>query len=557
MSSVTPPPPPSPPAIPPPPAPSVVVQQPPPALLSLDIGAKLEARLAGIDGQGRILIESPVGKLAVQTTTALPANGPVQLQVQSLGSQVVLLITALHGKPPVAALRALTGLLPPTLPGLGANPGSPARGLGAAGQPGTAGITQGRGLAGTAPVQLTEGTTLRATLLRPATALPGTGSGASAGANPSAAPNAGNPATATAGGRIANAAGRISGVHRTGATGPATAPSASAGSAIQLPAGTIFTVRALNVQPGTPQPAPPTIAPTMPLSPGLQLVGTVSTSGAPGQTIVQTHAGPVSLATAMALPPGTRVTLEIVDLPRPTPPTENAAMHRRLGQAILQSHQWPALDEAVDTLAELNPTMAQQLVNAVLPRADHTLAANLLFFLFALRGGDLRQWLGDAPARALERLKPALLGRLRDDFSGLARLAEEPPSGDGRVLPIPLVHGAEIEQVRLWLRRRDEEDSDEDDQRSGPGTRFVVDLTLSRLGRLQLDGFVKDGSKRFDLIVRSERKLTAEVANGIREIFEGANEISGVSGGLAFQAAPPGFVDTERPAADGGLGLVV
>ena len=105
MSSVTPPPPPGPPAPPPPPAPSVVVQQPPPALLALEIGAKLEVRVAGTDGQGRILIDTPVGQLAVQSNTALPSSGPLQLQIQSLGAQALFLITAIHGKSPAAALR--------------------------------------------------------------------------------------------------------------------------------------------------------------------------------------------------------------------------------------------------------------------------------------------------------------------------------------------------------------------------------------------------------------------------------------------------------------------
>jgi hypothetical protein len=562
MSSVTPPPPPTAPAAPPAPVPSVVVPQPNAALMALEIGAKLDVKVTGTDGQGRVLIDTPVGQLAVQSNTPLPASGPLQLQIQSLGSQVLLLITAIHGKVPAAALRSLTGLIPPTLTGTGSGLGQAARG-----NPAAAGGTQHAGAhtggigqsAGTAaaPVQLTAGATFRATLLKPASVLAGT-AGTSAAAGGSAAAGAGTNSAANAaghGGRVAalaNAArsfASAAGLTRGGGGLPA--------GATPLPAGTNFTVRVLGLQPAAQgSPTPPAQA-TTPLSPGLQLSGTVTGGGAGGRTVVQTHAGPISLATQAQLPAGTRVSLEVVELPKPHVAAEQAMLSRRIGEGILQSHQWPALDDAVETLSQLHPSVAQQLVAAVLPRVDHALAANMLFFLFALKGGEIRQWMGDAPARALERSKPGLLDRLKDDFGRLSKLTEEPPKGEARVMPFPLVHGGEIEQARLLLRRQDDEEEEDEAGRKGPGTRFVVDVTLSRLGRLQLDGFVQDETKRFDLIVRSDRKLATDVQNGIREIFEGAGEISGAKGGLAFQAAPPGFVDTGGNKAQAGLGVVV
>ena len=569
MSSVTPPPPPTAPAAPPAPAPSVVVPQPNVALLALEIGTKLEVKVAGTDGQGRVLIDTPVGQLAVQSNTPLPASGALQLQVQSLGSQVLLLITAIHGKVPAATLRSLTGLIPPALTGPGSALGQAARGAQAAAggtqQAGTqsGGVGQAPG-ASAAPIQLTAGTTLRATLLKPASVLPGAaGVSATPATGGNAAAAAGTSGATTAAGHVgriaalANAARSLAtaaGLTRGGGGLPAGAASTAA---TTLPAGANFTVRVLGLQPAAQSGPAPIAQSTAPLSPGLQLSGTVTSGSSGGQTVVNTHAGPISLATQAQLPAGTRVTLEVVELPKPHIAAEQAMLSRRIGEGILQSHQWPALDDAVETLSQLHPSVAQQLVAAVLPRVDHALAANMLFFLFALKGGEIRQWMGDAPARALERSKPGLLDRLKDDFAGLSKLTEEPPKGEARVMPFPLVHGGEIEQAKLLLRRQDDEEDEDEDGRKGPGTRFVVDVTLSRLGRLQLDGFVQDETKRFDLIVRSDRKLAAEVQNGIREIFEGAGEISGAKGGLAFQAAPPGFVDTGGKKTQAGLGVVV
>lgn len=550
MSTVTPPPPPPPtaPVAAPAQPPTVVVQQPPPALLSLDVGAKLDVQITGADAQGRVLVDTPLGRLALQTTTALPTTGPLQLQIQSLGTQVWLLVTAIHGKAPATALRGLDALLAPTLPGQSKGAASGTHGPATASGPGLTGgaATQIDGAA--VPVQLTQGAALRATLLQPAVAILGKApltATAAAGAAPQ------TPGTQPHGTHTLSNIGQQGVKPSSGA-----APRLAGGAPVTLPAGSVLGVRALSIQPNAGA-TPPPLSTTAPISVGARLSGVVTASSTPNQTVVQTHVGPVSVATTNALPSGTLVELEITQLPRPQISPQELAVARRLTQGIAHARHWPALDETLHTIADTQPAIAQQLVNAVLPGADANLAGNLLFFLFALRSGDVRNWLGDAPTRALERLKPALLGRLRDDFSGLSRVADDPPGSDGRLLPVPFANGPDIEQIRLWLRRHEEDEDDEDEARRGPGTRFVVDVELTRLGRLQLDGFVQDGNKHFDLIVRTERRLTDDVQNGIRQIFEGANEISGISGGLAFQAAPANFVDTEQRKPDGGLGLIV
>jgi len=75
---------------------------------------------------------------------------------------------------------------------------------------------------------------------------------------------------------------------------------------------------------------------------------------------------------------------------------------------------------------------------------------------------------------------------------------------------------------------------------------------------LQLDGLIHDKHKRFDLIVRTDHRLPADVQNGIREIFSQTGEWTGTEGGVTFQAAPPNFVEL-IPAvdADGDIGLLV
>ena len=326
-------------------------------------------------------------------------------------------------------------------------------------------------------------------------------------------------------------------------------------SPVTVPTGSTVIVRVISIRSGatTPQPSPQ----AGPINIGMILNAAVIGSSARNQTVVQTHVGPLALATTTPLPANTQIKLEVTQLPHMHTAARDRTVIDRLGQIIAESRQWPALKESVLSLQDTHPTTAQQLINAVLPKPDAAFSANVLLFLFALRAGDVRSWLGDAPARALGRLKPGLLGRLRDDFSGLGRLVEEPAGPEGRSLPIPLANGPDIEQIQLWLRRIEEDKNAEEENRMGPGTRFVVDVNLSKLGHMQLDGFVQDGTKHFDLIVRTDNRLSNEIQNGIRSVFEGANETTGVTGGLAFQSAPANFVDTTKNSVGNNLGLIV
>jgi hypothetical protein len=546
MSTVSPPPPPSAPAQPPAPPPSAVVTTPPPALLALDFGARLDALITGLDPLGRILVSTRLGPLALQTNIALPASGPVQLQVQSLGTQVLLLITAIHGKPPQAFPRLGGELLAPTLPGPATTGAGKGAGPGAA-SPGAANPAAGQASGPAAPVTLTQGATLGATLLQPGSAL-------ITGAAP---PSAGGVNLAGAGRASANTGPQTPTAAAQPATPGTSATPAQAIGKVALPAGSGFTVRIVSVQPGAQAQAPAVTG--QPLSLGMAVSGVATQAAGPGTAhgLVQTPAGLIAIATPTPLPAGTAIQFEVTQLPQPEAGAQDRAVALRLGQVIAEQRQWSALDEAARTLMDAQPVTAQQLIHGAMPRADANLTANLLFFLFALRGGDVRQWLGDAPARALEKLKPALIARLKDDFAGIARVRTEPDGPEPRPFPVPFFNGQEIEQLRLLVRRREDDEDEDDDRRKGPGVRFVVDVEMSRLGRLQLDGFVQDGTKRFDLIVRSDARLPDRVQNGIRGVFEGANETTGVTGGLAFQAAPANFVGTDAKADDGGLGLMV
>ncbi len=508
------------------------------------IGAKFDLQLINLTQQGVATLDGAAGKLQVQLQALLNLNpgDKITLQLTAKGPQLQFTIAAINGQPPSTALRPAT-------------PGPLA----------TAPLAQA--------LPFEPGNNLTATLLRPAPGLfnplqSGTGQpgvlspgGPAIGAGtPAATPNAGaSPAPLLGGSPSSIGPSTPAGVPQpTGSIAPSTpgVPTPTA-----LPTGTQFTVQVVSVQPPPPGGAAavtqtPGATPTV-IAQGQSLIGVVNSAQTGGQTIVDTPLGPIAIATKTPPPAGTRVVLNIVSppqLPEAPAPLVNGP-ELTLRQALFVDREWPAMKEAITTLEQSAPNMAQHMLQTALPRADGNLTTNVLFFLAAVRGGDLRSWLGDGPTRALSRANPGVVQKIREDLGQLSRLADDPTTGDWRVMMLPFMNGPQLEQIRILTRRQSEEEAEEG---GAPGTRFVVDITLTKFGHIQLDGMVDPAQRRMDMVVRSENRLSPDVQNDIRHLYERSGDITGYRGGVGFQAQPANFIEVAPPApTKGGLGLFV
>ncbi len=96
------------------------------------------------------------------------------------------------------------------------------------------------------------------------------------------------------------------------------------------------------------------------------------------------------------------------------------------------------------------------------------------------------------------------------------------------------MHDKELQQARLFIKK------DAKGKRSSPeskeGLRFIVEVELSELGDMQLDGFVKkkDKDTRFDLMVRTLKPMADKYRQEISRIFSDAAEITGFKGQIQF-----------------------
>ncbi|MEQ8193580.1 MAG: hypothetical protein RIB59_03735 [Rhodospirillales bacterium] len=541
-------------------APAVTVPTPPPGLSHVAIGTAIQGTVVPSDTTGIVRIQTPVGLLNVPTHLALPNNALLTLLLQSLTPQARLLITAINGQIPALTLQkqsASSG---------GAQAGGGTQ-TGAAQIPAVSAAQTASPSVSFSPAQVLTATLLGRGTPGPQPSAPNTPGQAAAQTSPGAAQAALQSTTAI--GALANlaksAAARI-GLPQTPGTAPAApnanpAPLTASAPATPLQPGTRVPLRIVSLQPPAPNaPAPPLppLSP-QPLSQGQVLSGIVTgaaqaagqgLSQTAGQTLVQTPAGQLSLPTATPLPQGTGLIFEIAGRPLAPPPpadTQTAALLDRFHLA----REWPALKEALQVLHETNPLAAQHVINSVIPRLDTQLAANIIFFLLALRGNDIRGWLGEDTMRTLDDARPGLATQLRGEFGQLSRIAEDPIAGDWRLALIPLHNGETVEQIHLFMRRRKKQDDKGDTE-----TRFVLDIGLSQLGRLQLDGLIGERDKRLDLIIRSQSPLPGMMQNDIRTIFINAGEITGMKGGLSFQAAPPNFVEIPASAPNRAGGLI-
>src|SRR5215470_10349394 len=255
-------------------------------------------------------------------------------------------------------------------------------------------------------------------------------------------------------------------------------------------------------------------------SPPSTLTATVVQGGG-ARTLVDSALGRLALDARIDLPAGSPLTLQRLAAPVRTrtiaPPSSPA-----LGSG------WPALDDALATLDRVAPNIAAQWRADLSPTAAPRLAAALLFFMGVLKGDA--SWPGDPVSLALTAAGRAdLRARLAKEVSDLRQQASESARGDWRIFTLPVLDEAAVQPIRLYVRNPRDGGSGGD----GPqGSRFVLDLDLTRLGPLQLDGLVR-GAK-FDLVLRSHEPLDPVMKAEIGALFHSALEGTGLSGDVAF-----------------------
>ncbi|GAA4255670.1 hypothetical protein [Azospirillum formosense] len=293
----------------------------------------------------------------------------------------------------------------------------------------------------------------------------------------------------------------------------------------------------------------PSIFPTMPETPdGPVLKGMVAGSTPQGQPILATPQGMLALNVQASLPQGSAVTAALTD---PAKALQTAPPPLAAEPGPLSERDWPAMRQLLTALAGVDRSAAQALIGTVMPQPNRKLGAAMSFFLSAIRGGDARGWLGEDAASALEKSgQGSLLSQLEREFRSLQQQAGDPLPGDWRPYTLPMMDANGLLPIKLHIHPINAEEDGKTGRKGGDkGSRFLLDLDLSRLGPMQLDGLVQPN--RFDLILRSHTPLTPEIRLDLIQIFADSIRAVGYIGGLSFQSGAKCWVKLTRTGAGG------
>ena len=269
-------------------------------------------------------------------------------------------------------------------------------------------------------------------------------------------------------------------------------------------------------------------------------------STVPGQrATVATPVGVLSLPPVAALKPNVEVKFEVISAPV-LPAQED-------GEAVAQNADpIKILNDGMATLLASNENQALQQILSSVPQLDGRLAASLSLMVKAMdrqankvdADGDETD---DRELSVGEGTAKDAAGRMSSALKQMTGEVTQHAGQDGAWLgfKVPLDTGGLIAPVQFFIRQHAADDGrvqlDGDDKGSGGlaknrEQRFLVELMLSRLGPMQMDGLVQRTDKRFDLIVRTDQPLPNQMRSDITDLFITTTEAAGSRGTVTFQS---------------------
>jgi hypothetical protein len=260
--------------------------------------------------------------------------------------------------------------------------------------------------------------------------------------------------------------------------------------------------------------------PALPASlPAAGFVATVRAVMPNGQPVIDAPLGMLALDKAVNWPVGTQLVASFLAAETPPLPGREPAQRGWTGMqqaaALFDLPDQPALVALLEkTLPRIGPHLAVGLAARLkLPSDEPSVASSELKAALARIG------------------RPELAQQLHQEFAELNR-ALPPPEQGWRSVILPLVDENRLQQAKLSVRRDPPKDGA--DPTAVGSIHFLLDVELSRLGPLQLDGLIR--GKRLDLMLRSQKPLDAPLRQELNEIFQNAQQATGYAGQLFFQA---------------------
>jgi hypothetical protein len=212
---------------------------------------------------------------------------------------------------------------------------------------------------------------------------------------------------------------------------------------------------------------------------------------------------------------------------------------------LLEPHEvgtksWPALQEILAHARDATPLPLQNFLQTRIAQMNQALGGAMLCMLSTFNRGDAKLWLGQDAVEALQSAGMSnAITLLQDELSDSVTTAHDPVVGQWRVYHLPWQAQEQLAQMQVYVHH-DGGGTATPEEKSSRKTRFVIDITFTKLGTMQFDGFVQ--KKQFDLMLRSEQTLDATLRHELRTAFNEAVGAVGYTGQLLFQQGSQGWM---------------
>ncbi len=202
---------------------------------------------------------------------------------------------------------------------------------------------------------------------------------------------------------------------------------------------------------------------------------------------------------------------------------------------------WPSMQLLQNSLPAPAAAQGAQAFSSLIPNAaaPSNIPQAALFFIAAIRAGDISGWLGEKNTEMLRQSgRGNLLNRLTQEGGLLNRLATDSGGSDWRTMSLPMAWQNEVHKITLRYRQEEHESHDGEDNKNN--TRFIMDLSLSNMGELQLDGLYRPG--HLDVIMRSENNFGEAMRMSMKQLYIKSLEQTDLKGELLFQHTKKNWV---------------
>ncbi len=207
--------------------------------------------------------------------------------------------------------------------------------------------------------------------------------------------------------------------------------------------------------------------------------------------------------------------------------------------------EWESLNYLIDSLTRENYGAMAEMIASKIPNIKNPaqISSGIIFFMAALKRSFIEGkkpteiWLGRNLVKELSRNGHGkLLARINNEITRIGDLNNDIHLREWRPMLIPMSGDNEIFAVPFFIKRKQQDLDDSSQNKSNTdekeNTRFMIELNLSKMGKVFIDGMLTQ--KRLEIILKSASNISDGFKKTIIQKFDTALDKYNYSGSLVI-----------------------